>query len=80
VYFDWLQIGKGRTIAAPYVVRAHDGAPVSTPLNWAEVKKGLLPTDFTIENTVERFRKLADLFAPVLKGGQRLEKALKKLA
>jgi bifunctional non-homologous end joining protein LigD len=80
VYFDWLQIGKGRTIAAPYVVRAHDGAPVSTPLNWAEVKKGLLPTDFTIENTVERFRKLGDLFAPVLKGGQRLEKALKKLA
>ena len=24
VYFDYLQIGTGKTIAAPYVVRAHD--------------------------------------------------------
>jgi bifunctional non-homologous end joining protein LigD len=28
VYFDYLQIGSGKTISAPYVVRAHDGAPV----------------------------------------------------
>jgi bifunctional non-homologous end joining protein LigD len=79
VYFDWLQIGKGKTISAPYVVRAYDGAPVSTPLHWAELKKGLRPTDFTIKNVVERFRKIGDIFAPVLQGGQRLEQALKKL-
>lgn len=79
VYFDWMQIGKGKTISAPYVVRAHDGAPVSTPLRWTELKLGLRPTDFTIQNVVDRFRKLGDIFAPVLEGGQRLEKALQKL-
>ena len=79
VYFDWLQIGTGKTIAAPYVVRAYDKAPVSTPLDWSEVKPGLLPTDFTLRNAIARFKKVGDLFAPVLQGGQRLEKALAKL-
>ena len=31
VYFDYLQIGKSKTIAAPYVLRAYEGAPVATP-------------------------------------------------
>lgn len=79
VYFDYLQIGSGKTISAPYVVRAYNGAPVATPLKWNEVKHGLKPLDFRIENTVARFRKLGDIFAPVLAGGQRLENALKKV-
>lgn len=79
VYFDYLQIGIGKTIAAPYVVRAYDGAPVATPLDWKEVKRGLKPTDFHIDNAPERFERLGDLFAPVLKGGQRLEAALERL-
>ncbi len=79
VYFDYLQIGTGKTIAAPYVVRAYDGAPVATPLEWKEVKHGLRPHDFRIDNTIERFRKLGDLFAPVLEGGQRLESALERV-
>jgi bifunctional non-homologous end joining protein LigD len=35
VYFDYLQIAKSKTIAAPYVLRAYEGAPVATPLEWA---------------------------------------------
>ncbi len=79
VYFDYLQIGTGKTIAAPYVVRAYDGAPVATPLEWKEVKRGLEPHDFRMENSPERFEKLGDIFAPVLQGGQRLEDALERL-
>jgi bifunctional non-homologous end joining protein LigD len=79
VYFDYLQIGIGKTIAAPYVTRAYDGAPVATPLAWDEVKPGLRPADFRIDNTLERFRRLGDLFAPVIAGGQRLENALEHL-
>jgi bifunctional non-homologous end joining protein LigD len=79
VYFDYLQIGTGKTIAAPYVVRARDGAPVATPLNWKEVKRGLNPEDFRIDNAPSRFEKVGDLFAPVLAGGQRLEPALQRL-
>ncbi len=79
VYFDYLQIGIGKTIAAPYVVRAYDGAPVATPLDWREVKRGLQPSDFRIDNAIERFRRVGDLFAPVLAGGQRVEDALERL-
>jgi bifunctional non-homologous end joining protein LigD len=79
VYFDYLQIGTGKTISAPYVVRAHDGAPVSTPLEWKEVKRGLKPLDFRIDNAVERFRRVGDIFAPVLAGTQRLENALQRI-
>ncbi len=79
VYFDYLQIGSGKTISSPYVVRAYERAPVATPLNWDEVKHGLRPTDFRIDNTIARFREIGDIFEPVLAGGQRLETALKKL-
>ena len=79
VYFDYLQIGTGKTIAAPYVVRAYDGAPVSTPLEWKEVKRGLSPLDFRMDNAPARFRRVGDLFAPVLAGKQRLEDALKHI-
>jgi bifunctional non-homologous end joining protein LigD len=79
VYFDYLQIGKGKTIAAPYVVRAHNGAPVATPLDWKEVKHGLRPSDFRIDNVIQRFERKGDLFAPVLKGGQKMEEALERV-
>jgi len=79
IYFDYLQIGSGKTISAPYVVRAYDGAPVATPLEWKEVKHGLRPSDFRLNNSIARFQKTGDIFAPVLKGGQRLETALEKL-
>jgi bifunctional non-homologous end joining protein LigD len=77
VYFDWMQIGTGKTVAAPYVLRAYDHAPVATPLEWKEVKRGVKPTDFNITNAIERFEKVGDLFSPVLAGGQRIEDALR---
>ncbi len=80
VYFDYLQIGTGKTIAAPYVVRAYDGAPVATPLDWKEVKPGIRPHDFRIDNSPERFQRVGDLFAPVLQGGQRLEDAVERVS
>lgn len=80
VYFDYLQISSAKTIAAPYVLRAYDGAPVATPLDWSEVKKGLTPKTFHIGNAVERFKTTGDLFKPVLDNPQKMEPALKKLA
>ncbi|MBC8167517.1 MAG: DNA ligase D [Bryobacteraceae bacterium] len=80
VYFDYMQIGTGKTIAAPYVLRAYDGAPVATPLRWEEVKTGLTPHDFHIGNAVDRFRETGDLFEAVLTKPQKLEPALKRMA
>ena len=80
VYFDYLQISTGKTIAAPYVLRAYPGAPVSTPLDWGEVKKGLDPSHFTIHNAIDRFERVGDLFAHVLTNLQKLEPALEKVS
>ena len=80
VYFDYLQNAKSKTIAAPYVVRAYPKAPVSTPLAWREVKKGIDPAQFTIRTAPARFERLGDLFAPVLEKPQTLEAALDRLS
>jgi len=79
VYFDYLQIGASKTIAAPYVVRAYPGAPVATPLAWREVTADLMPSHFHIRNALDRFARVGDLFEPVLKNLQRLEPAMEKL-
>ena len=80
VYFDYLQISSSKTIAAPYVLRAYPGAPVSTPLSWNEVKIGLKPTDFNIHNAADRFERVGDLFEGVLAKPQRLESVLERLS
>jgi bifunctional non-homologous end joining protein LigD len=79
VYFDWMQIGESKTISAPYVVRAYDGAPVSTPLEWSEVTPDLHPSQFNMKNAPERFAKRGDLFEGVLRKPQRIEAAFAKL-
>jgi bifunctional non-homologous end joining protein LigD len=79
VYFDYLQNAFGKTISAPYVLRAYPGAPVATPLAWHEVAPGLLPARFHLRNALDRFAQLGDLFRPVLKSTQRLEPAMEKL-
>jgi bifunctional non-homologous end joining protein LigD len=79
VYFDWQQIAQGKTISAPYVVRAYPGAPVATPLKWEEVTPRLTPEQFHIANVLSRFDRVGDLFAGVLQQRQRLEPALERL-
>ena len=80
VYFDYLQNASGKTISAPYVLRAYPGAPVATPLRWEEVVPGLKPSQFHIANVLRRFERTGDLFAGVLKKPQELGPALEKLS
>jgi bifunctional non-homologous end joining protein LigD len=80
VYFDWQQIARGKTISAPYVLRAYPGAPVATPLAWREVTPRLRPDQFNIRNALARFDRVGDLFAPVLDSKQEIEPALQKLS
>jgi len=54
VYIDYLQLGHGKTIAAPYAVRPNPGAPVSSPVRLAELKSDLDPESFTIRNMAAR--------------------------
>ncbi len=80
VYFDWMQIGEGKTISAPYCVRAYPGAPVATPLAWREVTPRLHPEQFHLRNALARFDRVGDLFEGVLKHPQELQNAIERLA
>jgi bifunctional non-homologous end joining protein LigD len=66
LYLDCMQNGYGKTVVAPYSLRAIDGAPVSAPLHWSEVTKKLDPLKFNIRTMPDRVAKVGDLFAPVL--------------
>lgn len=79
VYIDCLQNNFGQTFAAPYCIRGKPGMPVSAPLEWNEIKKGLNPLDFTIFNMLDRLKKKGDLFKPLLGRGINMEKALNSL-
>ena len=61
------------------MLRAYEGAPVATPLEWDEVRPGLHPKDFTIANVRERFAEKGDLFQGVLDAPQNLYDALAAL-
>jgi bifunctional non-homologous end joining protein LigD len=79
VYFDYLQISKGKTLASVYSARAHDGAPVSTPLKWSEVRKRRTPYNSTIRTLRKRIDKYGDLFLPTLSSEQTLTEPLAHL-
>jgi bifunctional non-homologous end joining protein LigD len=80
VYVDCYQNGNGKLIAAPFCVRAQPGAPVSMPLAWSEVKKGLGPQQFTIANAIARLEKKGDPMAEVRTIRPALDVALTRLA
>ena len=79
IYLDYLQNRRGQTLASVYSLRPKNGAPVSMPIEWSELKPGLKPTDFNIENALERVEKNGDLFKPVLGKGFDMLKAIANL-
>jgi len=79
IYLDYLQNRRGQTLAAPYCVRPKEGAPVSAPLEWKELKKDLKITDFNLKNMPARLDEKGDLFQKVLGKGIDMEAALNRL-
>jgi bifunctional non-homologous end joining protein LigD len=79
MYLDFLQNRPQATLAGPYSLRPKPGAPVSMPLHWEEVKKGLRILDFTIKNAIPRLKETGDLFEGVLGEGIVMETALKAM-
>jgi len=79
LYLDFLQNRPQATVAGPYSLRPKPGAPVSAPLHWEEVKKGMRIQDFHISNMIPRLRDIGDIFKPVLGKGMNMEKTLKKM-
>ncbi len=80
IYLDHLQNSRGQTIAAAYSLRPKEGATVSTPLSWKEVRPGLHPSDFNIDTVPKRVKKIGDIFSGALGKGIDLKKCLDKLS
>jgi bifunctional non-homologous end joining protein LigD len=80
VFIDHNMNREGANIAAAYSLRPEPGAPVSTPLSWAEVYEGgFVPTDFRIDNVWSRFEETGDLFDGVRTKPQAVGDALEAL-
>ncbi|WP_249869372.1 DNA ligase D [Oceanobacillus saliphilus] len=79
LYIDYVQHGKDKTIIAPYSPRMTDEGTIATPLFWNEVKEGLLPTQFTLENGIDRVQELGCPFADYFKIAdvQKMDKVLR---
>lgn len=80
LFLDHLQNFRGKTLVAPYSLRAVDGAPVSTPLEWDEVTPALDPKAFTRSVVLQRLADRGDLFERALEGRVVLAGPLSRLA
>jgi bifunctional non-homologous end joining protein LigD len=54
IFIDYLQNAHGKTMVAPYSLRAVPGATVSAPLRWEELRVGIRPEDFNINTVLSR--------------------------
>lgn len=69
LYFDYLQMWRGKTIIAPYSPRATKTANVSAPILWEELEKGVVPQDFTLKTIRARLQKMGDIYRPAFTSG-----------
>ncbi|HLW38582.1 MAG TPA: non-homologous end-joining DNA ligase [Candidatus Eremiobacteraceae bacterium] len=87
VYIDWVQVGKGKTIVPPFVVRARPGAPVSMPLGWSAVESMARKSvrdplrefaNWTMRNVPSLLQKHGDPWHAAGRKKHNLEAALRK--
>jgi len=79
MYLDFLQNRPQATVAAPYSLRPKPFAPVSMPLHWEEVKKGLKIKNHNLKNAVDRLKEVGDLFKGVIGKGINMNSAITKM-
>ncbi len=58
ILVDILRNSRASTSVAAFSTRAREGAPVSAPLTWEELRPGLLVRPFTMRSVVQRLKRL----------------------
>ncbi|WP_417352153.1 DNA ligase D [Flavobacterium alkalisoli] len=79
IYLDYLQNGKGKTMACAYSLRPREGATVSTPLDWNELTNKLDLKGYNINTIRERIEKKGDLWKDFFDNAIDLKSVLDKL-
>lgn len=78
VFLDYLRNAYGQHAVAPYSVRAKEGAPVATPLDWDELGRAE-PQRYTVENLFRRLGQKDDPWADAWGSGGSLDAARRRL-
>jgi bifunctional non-homologous end joining protein LigD len=78
IFLDYLRNDRMATAVAPLSPRARPGAPVSMPLTWNQVKRGLEPMRYTVR-TVPALLSKSVAWKDYCEGERRLLDALKRL-
>ena len=78
VYVDIGRNAYGQTAVPAYAVRARPGAPVSTPITWAELGR-VAPAQFTVTSVRRRLARRACPWQDVRRHAQGLARAGRKL-
>jgi bifunctional non-homologous end joining protein LigD len=74
ILIDYLRNNRTNTSICAFSVRARDGAPVSMPIAWADLKPSLKPERFTVVSTPTYLgRRRGDPWREYLKSKQRLK-------
>jgi bifunctional non-homologous end joining protein LigD len=73
VLVDYNQNAWGQTLASIYSVRPRPRAPVSTPVTWEEIDKGVTIEDFRLDNVRARIKRVGDLWKPLVQSRGRVD-------
>jgi bifunctional non-homologous end joining protein LigD len=60
ILIDYLRNNRTNTSIVAYSTRARDGAPVSVPIKWEELRPSLEPRSFTVTTVPRRLERLTD--------------------
>jgi len=78
IFLDYLRNDRTSTAVAVLSPRARDGAPVSMPMTWTSVKRGLNPQLFTVR-TVPQLLKKTRAWRDYSSGERSLADAIKRI-